>query len=97
MLATLDAALVVAFLIVYLLIIHSQGNSPVYWFLAFLMAATVCALVAAVCRTPRPLIANLVILGVCAVLGLFSIGVLLLPAIVVGVMSYRAGSRPVPA
>src|SRR3954451_1171723 len=93
MLAALDAALVVAFVIVYLLIIRSQGNRPVYWFLAFLVAATVCALVSVACRTPQPLIGNLVILAVCAVLGLFSIGVLLLPAIAVGMMSYRAGSR----
>jgi hypothetical protein len=97
MLAALDAGLVMAFLIVYLLIIRGQGNRPVYWFLAFLVAATVCALVAVVRRTPQPLIGNLVILAVCAVLGLFSIGALLLPAIVVGVMSYRAGSRPVRA
>lgn len=95
LLAVLDAALVLAFVVVYLLIIHSQGNRPVVWFLAFLAAATVCALVAVVRRTPQPLIGNLVVLAVCAVLGLFSIGVLLLPAIVAGAMSYRSGSRSV--
>ena len=97
MLAVLDFALVVAFLVVYLLIIRSQGNGPVYWFLVFLAAAAVCALVAAVRRAPQLLIANLVILAVCAVLGLLSIGVLLLPAIAVGVMSYRASSRAAQA
>lgn len=92
MLAAADAAMVVAFVIVYLLILHSQGNSPVYWFLAFLVAATVCAVTAAVRRTPQPMIANLVILAVCAVLGILSIGALLLPAIACGVMSYRVSS-----
>ena len=96
-LAGLDAAWVVAFSVVYLLIVRSQGNRPVYWFLAFLVAATVCALVSVVRRNPQPLIANLVILAVCAVLGLLSIGVLLLPAIAVGLMSYRAGSRSAQA
>lgn len=96
-LAALDAAFVVAFLVVYLLIIRSQGNRPVYWFVAFLAVAAVCALVTVVRRTPQPLIANLVILAVCAVLGLFSIGVLLVPAIAVGVMSYLASSRKVRA
>lgn len=97
LLAGLDAALVAAFAVGYLLIIRSQGNRPVVWFLAFLAAATACALVAVVRRTPQALIGNLVILAVCAVLGLFSIGVLLLPAIAMGVMSYRASSRPARA
>jgi len=93
MLAALDAALAIAFLIVYLLIIRSQGNRPVYWFVAFLVAAIVCVLVSVACRAPQPLIGNLVVLAVCAVLGLFSIGVLLLPAIAAGMMSYGAASR----
>ena len=92
-LAALDVALVVAFSCIYLLIIHSQGNKPAYWFLTFLTAAAICALITVVRGTPTPLVANVTILGVCAVLGLFSIGVLLLPAAGAGIASYLLASR----
>lgn len=92
-LAGLDAGLIAAFTALYLLILHSQGNPPVYWFLALLIAAATCAVVTAVRATPAPMIANLVILAVCVVLGLLSIGILLVPAGVAGVMSYVLATR----
>jgi cytochrome bd-type quinol oxidase subunit 2 len=93
LLAALDASLVAAFLVFYVSLVHRQGNHPVLWVLAFLTVAAICAVLAAARRTPTPLVANLVILAICAVLGMLSVGVLLLPALASGVWSYTIGKH----
>ena len=92
-LAALDAASIVAFLVVYALVIRSQGGSPAYWFVALLGAALLLALVAAVRGGVVALLTNVVIVSVCAFLGLLSVGVLLAPAVITGVAGSVLASR----
>jgi len=78
---------------IYLAVISSQGDTPAYWFLAALAAAGLCALATAVTAGARPLVANVIILALCAVAGLLSVGILLVPAIVAAAMGLSFASR----
>jgi hypothetical protein len=92
-LAAIDLALVVAFLVVYLLIIDRQGNSPAYWFVALLGVAALGALSTVVSGSRTTLLVNVAILGVCAFVSLLSVGILLVPAIATGIVGVNAVSR----
>lgn len=72
----------------YTVVIHSQGDAPAWWLLAALGVASVLlvlpvsGVLPASGRRRRPLlISGTVILGLCALLGILSIGILLIPAV----------------
>jgi len=70
------------FTVAYLLISRSQDGTPAWWFVALLMACAGLLLAPLRGRAARPaLIAAAVILGLCSVLGMLSIGIFLIPAV----------------
>jgi hypothetical protein len=77
----------------YLVVIHAQGGSPAWWYLAVLGVAAASFALAAAEVWPTPmLITGVVVLIACAVAGILSIGVLLVPGIVAAVAALA--SRP---
>ena len=92
-LAAVNAVLIGLVGAVYGAILSSQGNGPAYWFVAVLAIAVGCAVVVAFGGQPTAMLVNLVIVGACVVLGILSIGLLLMPAFVASLASYRLGSR----
>ena|SRR5690348_13739392 len=77
----------------YLVVIHAQDGSPVWWYLAALGLATASFALAAAELWPTPmLITGVVVLTACAVAGILTIGLLLVPGIVAAVASLA--SRP---
>ena len=67
---------------IYLLVISAQGNSPAWWYLAIL-GTSVLLFVLAACRLwPAPmLITGAVLLTAAALVGVLSIGLLLVPGV----------------
>ncbi len=66
----------------YLALVHHDGNSPAWWYVGLIAVAMVVSIAVAVGWLSRPaLIAGASAFGVAAVLGLLTIGILLLPAI----------------
>ena len=85
------AVITVTMAVVYVLIIRSQGNSPLPWVLSVLAVATGLAAYAAKCRArfaPVSLAMAGILLLVIGVLGIFSIG---LPLLVAGVIATMSG------
>ena len=78
---------------IYGAILSSQGNSPAYWFVVVLAVAVGCAVVVASGGQPSTMLVNIIIVGACVLLGLLSIGLLLVPAFGVGLVSYLLGRR----
>jgi FtsH-binding integral membrane protein len=77
---------------IYLAIIHGQGNSPAWWYVALLAAGAGSLAFAAVRRRPlAPLIAGMVCLALAALAGVMSIGLLLVPGAVAAAV---AAARP---
>jgi hypothetical protein len=79
-------------------VIRAQGDSAVAWWylgLVLLAAAALCAYATGVVTKPAAIV-GLVILVCSALLGLMSIGVFLLPAVVAAALAV-AGDRPVAA
>jgi len=77
------AAWTAAFVVAYLLIIRSQAGTPAWWFVALLAAAAGLLLAPLRGRAARPaLIGAAVVLGLCSMLGILSIGIFLVPAVV---------------
>jgi hypothetical protein len=77
------AAWTAVFVAAYLLIIRSQDGAPAWWFVALLVVAGGLLLVPLRGRAARPaLIGAAVVLGLCSMLGILSLGVFLLPAVV---------------
>jgi hypothetical protein len=75
------AVWIAGFAAIYLLILHSQGNPPAWWLIAVLAAGAIPLILAAAGRSFRPaLLAAAVLLACAALLGLLSIGLLLVPA-----------------
>jgi hypothetical protein len=71
---------------IYLLVMHAQGNSPEWWYLAVLGASAVMFALAAGRLWPMPLlITGAVLLTAAALAGVLSIGLLLLPGIMAAV------------
>jgi hypothetical protein len=82
-LAAAAAVWTIAYAIVYLVVISGQGNSPAAWYVVMLAIGAVSLVVAAAGRAMRPaLIFGTIVLGIATLLGLLSIGLLLLPALI---------------
>jgi hypothetical protein len=96
-------AWIIGFTVVYLALIHSQGNAPAWWLIAVLVAAVIPLMLAAAARPVRPaLFAATLLLAGATLLGLLSIGLLLVPALAaataVTVLAYqRPGHGGQPA
>jgi hypothetical protein len=91
--AVANAVLICLVGAVYGAILSSQGNSPAYWFVIVLTVAVGCAVVAALGGQPTAMLVNVFIVGACTILGILSIGLLFVPALAVGMASYRLGRR----
>jgi hypothetical protein len=77
------AAWTVVFAAAYLLVIRSQGGTPAWWFLALLVVAAGLLIAPLRGRAVRPaLIGAAIVLGLCSMLGIASIGIFLIPAVV---------------
>jgi hypothetical protein len=77
---------------IYLAVIHGQGNSPAWWYVALLAAGAGSLVLAGAGRRPRPLlIVGVVCLGLAALAGVLSIGLLLVPGVVAAAI---AAARP---
>jgi hypothetical protein len=71
---------------IYLLIISAQGNSPAWWYVAVVGTAALLFILAAARLWPTPLlITGAVLLSAAALIGLLSIGVLLVPGVLAAV------------
>jgi hypothetical protein len=79
----------------YFAVIHAQGGSPAWWYVAVLAAVMTMLALAVADWRPRPLlIASAVLLAVCAVAGVLSIGLLLIPGAALALaagLSWRSG------
>jgi hypothetical protein len=87
-----------AYVVAYLAIIRQEGGSPAWWYVG-LIAAGVLPLIAVVAgRLARPaLVASAVVLGFASLLGLLSIGIFLLPAVmfvIVAALVPKPRTRP---
>jgi len=100
-LAGATAGLALANLAVYILVIRSQGGpdgsagSGIAWWYVAVLLVTVAASVgaAATGRVRRVMPVCAVLLGGCALVGLLSVGVLLVPAVVTAVVSAALATR----
>ena len=73
---------------VYLILVHHDGNSPVWWYVGLLAVGMVPLIATAAGWLSRPaLIASAVALAFAALLGLLSIGLLLLPSVVTAIVA----------
>lgn len=91
--AVLAAAWTAAYLAFYLIVLASQGGDPAYWYLAILGAAIVLLGVAALRPAQAwPLVAAVALLGVATLLGLLTIGLLLMPAVLLAMLALAFGS-----
>jgi hypothetical protein len=95
-LAVAAAAWTAAFAGLYMIVVWAQGNSPVWWVVAALVAAIAMLLLAAADLWAMPmLIAAAVLLGGLAIAGSPSIGLLLAPAAAAAVLAViRLADRP---
>jgi hypothetical protein len=75
-------AWIAGFAVVYLALIHSQGSAPAWWLIGVLVAAAIPLVLAAAARPVRPaLFAATLLLAGATLLGLLSVGLLLVPAV----------------
>jgi hypothetical protein len=74
--------------VAYLALVRNDGNSPAWWYLG-LIAIGLVPLVAAIAGwSSRPaLVASAVVLGLATLLGLLTIGVLLLPSVTCAIVA----------
>jgi hypothetical protein len=80
-LASAATAWTLGYLAVYVALVRSDGNAPVWWYIGLLAIGMVPLIAAVAGRASRPaLVAGAVALALAALLGLLSIGILLLPA-----------------
>jgi len=82
-LALVAAVWTVAYLAGYLVLVSQDGDGPAWWYVGLLAIGLVPLIGASAGRSSRPgLVASAVVLGLSALLGLLSIGILLVPAVV---------------
>jgi hypothetical protein len=99
-LAIAAAAWTAANAVLYFAVIHSQGGTPAWWYVAVLAAVMTMLALAVSGRWPVPmLMASAFLLFGCAILGAASIGLLLVPGAVAAALaaasrSQRPGERP---
>jgi hypothetical protein len=81
---------------IYIVIVRGQGNSPAWWYVALLAAGVVSLAVAAALRRPMaPLVLGMACLGLAALAGILSMGLLLVPGVVAAaVAAGRPAGRP---
>jgi hypothetical protein len=73
---------------VYLILVHHDGNSPAWWYVGLLAVSMVPLIARAAGWLSRPaLIASAVALALAVLLGLLSIGLLLLPSVVTAIVA----------
>jgi len=78
----------VVYLVGYLILVNLDGNGPAWWYVGLLVVGVTPLIAASAGRSSRPtLIASAVLLGFAALLGLLSIGILLVPAVVCAVVA----------
>ena len=76
----------------YIAIIHADGNSPAWWYVALLAAGTGSLVLAAAGQRLRPLvILGVACLALAALAGVLTIGLLLVPGVVAAAV---AAARP---
>jgi len=94
--ASVAAAWTAGYLAMYLVLVRQDGGSPVWWYVGLVAIGLLPLIAAAVGLVSRPvLIVGAVALVVSALLGLLSIGVLLLPSVVCAVVA-AAVMKPAP-
>ena len=82
---------------IYFLVISAQGNSPAWWYLAILGISALLFALAACRLWPVPmLITGAVLLTAAALVGVLSIGLLLVPGVLAAVAALGP-TRPPPA
>ena len=82
---------------IYLLIISAQGNSPAWWYLATLGTAALLFALAACRLWPVPLlITGAALMTAAALVGVLSIGLLLVPGVLAAVAALGPTRRPPP-
>jgi hypothetical protein len=79
---------------VYLAVIAAQGSAPAWWYVALLAVGAGLLVVASAGRKPRPiLIVAAALLGLAALAGVLSIGMLLVPAVLAAAVAAGGASR----
>jgi hypothetical protein len=86
--AAAAAVLAAAVMGLYIAIMRDQGDDPPPWVLAIFLVGIGAALLTAVRPTTRAALAALVVLSVLMVLSLLTIGVLLVPSVVLLAVAY---------
>src|SRR6516225_2040942 len=82
---------------IYLLIISAQGNSPAWWYLAILGTSALLFALAACRLWPVPmLITGAALATAGALVGVLSIGLLLVPGVLAAVAALGPTRRPPP-
>jgi hypothetical protein len=82
-LALAAAVWTAAYLTGYLILVSRDGNGPVWWYVGLIAIGVVPLIGAIAGRSSRSvLVASAAVLAVAALLGLLSIGILLVPAVV---------------
>jgi hypothetical protein len=92
--AVVAAVLGVAFLVVYAVVLANQDDVGVAWAYVVIVLAAIggCVATAVTGRALTAAVAS-VLFGVCLLLGLASIGILLLPATVLSVIAFTVSRR----
>jgi peptidoglycan/LPS O-acetylase OafA/YrhL len=89
-----------AYVAAYLVLVGQDGNGPAWWYVGLIALGTVPLIAVVAGRSSRlALVASVVVLGLAALLGLLSIGIFLVPAVVCAIVAaivVKTGHR-VPA
>jgi hypothetical protein len=89
------AAWTAAFVVAYLLIIRSQAGTPAWWYIALLAVAAGLLLAPLRGRAAKPtLIGAAIVLGLCSMIGILSIGIFLVPAVIAATFAAAATATP---
>ena len=72
-----------AYVVAYLALVRHDGNSPAWWYVGLVAVGTVPLIAVVAGWSSRPaVVASAVVLALAALLGLLSIGIVLLPSVV---------------
>jgi hypothetical protein len=84
-----------AYLVLYLALVHHDGAWPAWWYVGLLAIGTVPLLATVTGQRSRPaLAAGAAVLALAALLGLLSIGLLLLPAVACAIVAAAGTGSP---
>jgi hypothetical protein len=88
------AAWTLAYVLLYVAVVRSQGNEVAWWYVGLLWVASALAAAAPSTRRTRLFLGVAAVLyGIGALLGLLTIGVLLVPAVVACLLGMRPSRR----